>query len=175
MLTAWMLSTRTYRASSFRCKGVNRRTRTIQISQDTKDLAKLIYSEAGNQSLEGQQAVANAVANRVNLWGKSVNTVIYMKYTDGTKYQFNGVEGREWNDAGTLIDNSDASINPIIDLAQNTIDGSLADITGGATFFRNPAKATNAWFQGKIDSGAFIETNSIGSHVFYREKKYDRK
>lgn len=64
------------------CSQVVERYAGITISETERDeLAKLIYFEAGSQSVEGQQAVAEVVLNRVvsSQFPASVHDVIFQK------------------------------------------------------------------------------------------------
>lgn len=65
--------------------------------EDINILARLIYAEAGNQSILGRQAVAQVVLNRVKSW-KFPNTI---KEVINQKSQFHGVYSKNFYEEPT--------------------------------------------------------------------------
>lgn len=67
-------------------------------------LARLVYSESGNQSLTGKKAVANVVLNRMEYFDLSLEQVIFKRN------QFNGV-GTKWFRAKYDKDSYEAALS----------------------------------------------------------------
>ncbi|MEA4823761.1 MAG: spore cortex-lytic enzyme [Clostridiaceae bacterium] len=108
-------------------------------------LARIISAEARGEPYEGQVAVGAVVMNRVR-HPSFPNTIAGVVYQNG---------------AFTAV--TDGQINtPIADSAYRAASDALNgwDPSGGAIYYYNPAKTSNAW----IRSRAIIKT--IGSHIF---------
>lgn len=145
-------------------------------------LAKNIYFEARGESSRGKTAVANVTINRVNSsrypdsvcdvvyqavhstwWKENHNRLVPVKnmcqftwYCDGksdaimlTDYQGN-----------TIKANMDAWIESI-EIARLALEGTLPDLTQGATHYFNPRLANPRW------QYAFTQVAIIDNHTFF--------
>lgn len=114
-------------------------------SSDVNLLAKLINAEARGESYTGQVAVGAVVLNRVrhSSFPDSISGVVYQSGA------FSSVNSSNW-----YVTVSDSAKKA----AQAALNGS--DPSGGAIYFYNPAKTSNAW----IRSRPVIKV--IGNHRF---------
>jgi len=114
-------------------------------------LSRIVYAEAGIESLEGKIAVANVVLNRMNndYWPDTVYGVVFDNR--GGVYQFSPVY------AGTIY--QEPSSEAVI-AAKLALDG--ANVAGDSYFFLNPSISTNHWIENSCE---FVVT--IGRHSFY--------
>ncbi len=114
-------------------------------SNDVYLLAKVIAAEARGESYTGQVAVGAVVLNRVEhpSFPDSISGVVYQAGA------FSCVRDSNWS----VAPNATAQ-----KAAQDAING--WDPSGGAIYYYNPAKTSNAWMR----SRPVIVT--IGSHVF---------
>ena len=126
---------------------------------DQQILARTIWGEARNQSLLGQQAIGCVVLNRAKLggwWGHDIRSVCLKPY------QFSS-----WNDNDPnrpkMIALLDADCQPMMDIAQDAIDGNLADVVNGADSYE--VTGTNAFWGKNLTPVAVI-----GAHSFYITK-----
>lgn len=103
-------------------------------SSDLRLLAKLIAAEARGESYKGQVAVGAVVLNRVShaSFPDSIAGVIYQKGA------FSCVNDSNWNVAPTAES---------LKAAQDCING--WDPSGGAIYYYNPAKTTNAFMHSR--------------------------
>lgn len=116
-------------------------------SNDKYLLAKIISAEARGESYTGQVAVGAVVLNRVK-HASFPDTVSGVIYQSGA---FSAVRDKNW------------SIEPTATAqraAQDAING--MDPSGGAIYYYNPAKTSNAWIRSRT------VTIKIGSHLFCR-------
>ena len=120
-------------------------TAPTRVSGDAALLAHLIFAEAGSEPYVGQVAVGAVVMNRIQnpKFPKSIPGVVYQPSA------FESVSNGIIN-------------NPPSEDAQKAARDAIAgwDPSGGALYFFNPAKTTNAW----IWARQII--NRIGKHVF---------
>lgn len=114
-------------------------------SSDIYLLAKVIAAEARGESYTGQVAVGAVVLNRVES-SSFPDTVAGVVYQAGA---FSAVTDSNWSVEPNATSKK---------AAQDAING--WDPSGGALYYYNPAKTSNAW----IRSRPIITT--IGSHVF---------
>ncbi len=116
-------------------------------SSDVYLLAKLIAAEARGESYTGQVAVGAVVLNRVDSssFPDTISGVVYQKGA------FSAVNDSNWSVAPDSTSRK---------AAQDAING--WDPSGGALYYFNPAKTSNAW----MHSRPVITT--IGAHVFCR-------
>lgn len=112
-------------------------------------LAKVVVHEAGNQSREGQMAVAQVVMNRVNdpgrRFGRTICGVILQRGQFFNVHAYNPPRNARWRTA--------------VEIARQARDGDHPPVIGNALFFH---AAYAAPFRGRVRVGR------IGDHVFYR-------
>ena len=141
--------------TSFRPEHVARAER---MEDDTSCMAQAIYYESRNESLEGQLAVAEVIANRVQdrRYPDSVCGVVFQGATRTTGCQFTftcdgaldrAPRGRHWEQAKTI------AAHVMMDLHEQR--------TGGATHY-------HATYVDPVWSAGLIKTDQIGTHIFYR-------
>jgi N-acetylmuramoyl-L-alanine amidase len=113
-------------------------------------LAKVVVHEAGNQSREGQMAVAQVVMNRLNdsrgRFGRTICGVIMQR-------------GQFFNVHAYNPSRSNARWRTAVEIARQARDGDHPPVIGNALFFH---AAYAAPFRGRTRVGR------IGDHVFYR-------
>lgn len=118
---------------------------TVPPTANDRDLlARLITSEAGGESVEGQLAVAWVVVNRMvdpNRWGDTISEVIL------APHQFAPPA-----DKATVVAMAVATL---------VLSGHTTDPVDGANHFHNPS-VSPSW----ADSMTFVRR--IGNHLFYR-------
>ena len=122
------------------------------VDTEVYSLARNIASEEGNSSNETQAAVAWATLNYANAVGKSVTTLlthaVYAPHSGSYGTQRNieqgtpngpnpttGFKGGSDRYASTALDPYEGHIA----IAQGVIDGSIPDVTNGATQYDRPA------------------------------------
>ncbi|HVQ08349.1 MAG TPA: cell wall hydrolase [Allosphingosinicella sp.] len=112
-------------------------------------LAKVVVHEAGNQSRDGQMAVAQVVMNRVNdprgRFGRTICGVIMQRGQFFNVHAYNPPRNARWRTA--------------VEIARQARDGDHPPVIGNALFFH---AAYAAPFRGRVRVGR------IGDHVFYR-------
>ena len=129
-----------------------------RVEDDTSCMAQAIYYESRNESVEGQMAVAEVIANRVKdrRYPDSVCGVVFQGATRTTGCQFTftcdgamdrAPRGRHWEQAKTI------AAHVMMDLHEQR--------TGGATHY-------HATYVDPIWSAGLIKTDRIGAHIFYR-------
>ncbi|MFS0823211.1 LysM peptidoglycan-binding domain-containing protein [Bacillus sp. 1P02SD] len=124
--------------------------RSAYNQEDVEWLAKMIYSEARGESLEGQIAVGAVIMNRVKspLFPNTVKDVLFEK--SNGYYQFTPAE--------TGVINTATPHSQHIEAAKRAISGE--DPTNGALFFYNPDKTSSSYLRSRTVS------KTIGNHVF---------
>lgn len=112
----------------------NGATSSAYTNSDVKLLAKLIAAEARGESYKGQVAVGAVVLNRVShaSFPDTVSGVIYQRGA------FSCVNDSNWNVAPTAES---------LKAAQDCING--WDPSGGAIYYYNPAKTSNAFMHSR--------------------------
>jgi spore germination cell wall hydrolase CwlJ-like protein len=110
-------------------------------------LAAIVYGEAGNQSYEGQLAVASVVMNRLRsgLWGSSLSDVIYAPYqfeATGTSYFLEAL--------------STGGTETSLKAAQDALNG--ANNVGSYMYF------LPTW---NVDTSTLSSYMQIGDHIFF--------
>ena len=124
-------------------------------------LAKTIWGEARGEGMQGMQAVANVVMNRVNAaswYGASIKDVVLKPY------QFSCWNANDPNRAKIdKLSIEDLAASGALNVARQVISGQLKDITGGATNY-HATSVNPAWAE------KMTKTVQIGNHVFYKEK-----
>lgn len=124
--------------------------------------ARTLCQEVRGEPLEGQQAVAYVIKNRLNSgrWGKSLATVCLWPW------QFSGWNGPQdpnFTYACRLPDD-DTTLSHMRSVMQTALD-STKDPTNGATHYVNLSVVTPAWIKGATVTGKF------GHHTFYKNVK----
>ncbi|MEH7387233.1 LysM peptidoglycan-binding domain-containing protein [Bacillus sp. JJ1521] len=123
---------------------------SVTNQEEVKWLAKMIYSEARGETLEGQIAVGAVIMNRVKspLFPNNVKDVLFEKSYG--YYQFTPAQTGAINTATPTAQNLEA--------AKRAINGE--DPTNGALFFYNPDKTLSSYLRSRTVS------TTIGNHVF---------
>ena len=121
-------------------------------------LTAAIYYEARSQSLDGQEAVAQVVLNRVRnpAFPNSVCGTVYEGSSRSTGCQFT------FSCDGSMV----ARIEPTAwdrarQVAQAAIDGFVYTPVGSATYYHTTA--VSPWWAPKL-----VRVTQIGAHIFYR-------
>lgn len=117
-----------------------------------------VLMEASSETLEGQRAVAHVLVNRLKTgrWGPTLAAVC-LAPSQFSCWNTNDPNRRR---AATTFDFMLFPYEKIIKAARDRID---PDPTLGALYYFNPALARPTW------AVSFIQTVSIGRHVFYKE------
>lgn len=120
-------------------------------------LTEAIYFEARGESLEGQVGVAEVVLNRVDspLYPRTVCGVVKQRGSGGCQFSYI-CDGR------TDRMREKASADLAGRIARAMLDGAPRMLTEGATSFHTRS-VRPSW------SRRYIQTASIGAHLFYRK------
>ncbi|MDR4885972.1 LysM peptidoglycan-binding domain-containing protein [Fredinandcohnia sp. QZ13] len=131
-------------------KSIASKQQSAYNQEDVEWLAKMIYSEARGESLQGQIAVGAVIMNRVKspLFPNTVKDVLFEK--SNGYYQFTPAE--------TGVINTATPNAQHIEAAKRAISGE--DPTNGALFFYNPDKTSSSYLRSRTVS------TTIGNHVF---------
>ena len=116
------------------------------MSSDLDALTRVVYGEARGESDEGRKAVAWTVINRTKKSGKSIKE----EATKKSQFCCYGGEMKE----KTAKDQCQK-------IAQDAINGTSSDPTGGATFFYS-GKSVPSWAEGLQPCA------TIGGHKFFK-------
>ena len=137
---------------------------------DARDgIARVAYSEAGNQGDSGLAAVVYTILNRLadGRWGGSIDGVL------NARHQFEPVmrAGGDWRNLPPVSEAHKARIDTIINLA---LEGRLPDLTNGARYFQNPRIVADRAGAGQVPAslvnfGGAQPSAVIGAHSFYAE------
>ena len=123
-------------------------------------MARTIYGEARGEGLNGMQAVANVIMNRVNAgkwYGRTVKDVVLKPW------QFSCWNENDPNRNKILnVTTADNTFLAATSIAKSAYAGELPDITYGATHY-HVYTMTPVWI------GKMTKTAQIGNHIFYRE------
>lgn len=129
------------------------------INQEVDTLARTLYGEARGEGVQGMQAVANVIANRVKKggwWGATFADVCLKPS------QFSCWLKSDPNYAKLLaVDISNPSFKQATDIATLAVAGRLADLTNGATHYHTK-QIKPKW----ADSSKIVA--NVGNHIFYR-------
>jgi spore germination cell wall hydrolase CwlJ-like protein len=138
---------------------------------DTKEklcLAKAIYFEARNQSIEGKIAVGTVVMNRVKT-GMHPNTICEVVHT-GCQFSWNCDKSKKYNPEHHKNIAERQAWNESLMLANDMIleynSSSFDDITKGATYF-HASYVSPEWRKWK----KLQRTVKIDKHIFYKMKE----
>ncbi len=137
---------------------------------DARDgIARVAYSEAGNQGDSGLAAVVYTILNRLadGRWGGSIDAVL------NAHHQFEPVmrAGGDWRKLPPVSEAHKARIDTIINLA---LEGRLPDLTNGARYFQNLRTVADRAGAGQVpvslvNFGGARPSAVIGAHSFYVE------
>lgn len=124
--------------------------------------ARTLFQEARGEPIEGQQAVAHVIHNRLNSgkWGASLFEVCTSEYRG--IYQFSGWSRTDPNriKAARLADN-DPQLLPLAAIMQSVIGGA-PDFTGGASHYFAMSIPAPAWAAEMTPCGQF------GHQLFFK-------
>ena len=150
-----------------------------KVDSETDMLARLLIAEAEGEGETGMTVVANVVSNRIKDRGTNFakqNTfrdVISAKLPSGSGNEFTGYNNKRYKEANT----KGKQWQKALEIARKAIDGTLEDITSGATFYRNKnekakqGKGSNErgqeFFDKRVNSGRFVELGDFGKHTVY--------
>jgi spore germination cell wall hydrolase CwlJ-like protein len=120
-------------------------------------LSRTIYWEARGEGAAGMEAVANVVMNRLGHEGFP-NTIceVVRQGSEQGACQFSW-----WCDGRSDDAEEDKSYAIAKEIARKALNRQLTDRTGGALYFHQ-REATPSW------SAEYIQTVTIGAHVFYK-------
>jgi len=121
-------------------------------------LAAAISYEAGNESIEGQQAVAQVILNRVRhpAYPKSVCGVVFQGSERRTGCQFTFT-----CDGSLARQRSAQSMATATAIAEQMLSGTTSTLVGGATHY-HANYVSPYWAPG------LVKVRQIGAHIFYR-------
>lgn len=131
-------------------------------------LARTIFGEARAEAIEGMEAIACVVMNRLAVsnrkgkywWGNNVVDICRKPY------QFSCWNKNDPNLPRIIsVTKTSGTFELCLAIAERAIAGKLKDKTGGATHYYNPKIADPKWDDGEHP------TATIGRHVFYRPKE----
>ena len=125
--------------------------------EDWQCLTEAIYFEARGESLDGQIAVAEVILNRVDspLYPRTVCGVVKQRGSGGCQFSYI-CDGR----TDRMREKQAADLAGRI--ARAMLDGAPRILTDGATSFHTRT-VRPSW------SRRYIQTASIGAHIFYRK------
>lgn len=128
--------------------------------QDRDMVIRTVIGEAGDQSPQGQSAVANVIMNRVanGQWGKTPSSVVL------APGQFEPWQTRSRELVG--ISPNSPQYQRVGQIVDSVASGSTPDPTNGATHFLDP-KIVKARRGGSLPDWAQGPTVAIGDHNFY--------
>jgi hypothetical protein len=121
-------------------------------------LAQAISYEAGNETLAGQEAVAQVILNRLRhpAYPKSICGVVYQGSERKTGCQFTFT-----CDGSLLRPRSAQSIAFATAVAERVLSGGTSAIVGGATHY-------HANYVSPYWAPSLVKIATIGAHIFYR-------
>lgn len=132
--------------------------------------ARTLAQEARGEPLEGQQAVAQVLLNRIKdgRWGKTLGSVCLWRAQFSGWYSPRNANGKVYLDpnfayACDLLDD-DPMITHMLGVLQ-TVMNSPNDPTDGATHYFNPSLVHPPWAAGATPCGQF------GNQVFFKGVK----
>lgn len=141
-------------------KGVKKAEAAINPDRQVDVLARTLWGEARGEGYSGMQAVASVIMNRLKSkrnYGGTVEEVCKKPY------QFSCWLKSDPNRQKLLsVNSSDRQFKTALEIAQQAVNGTLPDITGGATEYHT-TKISPKWDYSKL-----AKTANIGNHVFYK-------
>ena len=129
--------------------------------RDIDILARTAWGEARGSGATGMQAVLNVIVNRHKsaAWYRAET----LAGTALKAYQFSVWLPGDPNYAKvTNVTENDAVFRTALGLAKAAVDGTLPDITGGATHYYAKSISPPAWAVGAV------RTADIGGHLFFK-------
>ncbi|HEY1709634.1 MAG TPA: cell wall hydrolase [Rhizomicrobium sp.] len=128
-------------------------------------LAQTIYGEARGETSDAQQGVANVVMNRVADPFQFPAGLLGVASVCQSPKQFSCWNPGDPNLAViTTVDTSDPVFQQCLNIAQEATQGTLADLTGGATFYHDTSIATpSSWI-----AAGYVQTVQLDHLVFFR-------
>ncbi len=120
-------------------------------------LSQALYFEARGENVEGQQAVAEVILNRVDdpRFPDSICGVVHQSNSRGCQFSYY-CDGR----AETIQDQ--AAFADVAKVARAMMDGATRSLTDGATYFHTRTTRPS-W------SRRFTRTAKFGHHIFYSD------
>jgi spore germination cell wall hydrolase CwlJ-like protein len=132
-----------------------------QAMTDLDVYARTVWGEARGEGLDGMQAVAAVIWNRVKSprwWGKDVQSVCLKPF------QFSCWNMSDPNrDKLLAVTAKDPQFAEALDICAQALAGNLADPTNGANSYYSSASMAPPYWALSIQP-----TAKIGNHVFYR-------
>lgn len=132
-------------------------------------LARTIYGEARSEPVEGMEAIACVVLNRLAVskryakgywWGNNIEDICRKPF------QFSCWNVNDPNlEKIQKITLDNPRFMTCFEIAKKAVEKNLPDVTGGATHYFNPAVVNPKWAFGEKP------TAKIGRHIFYRPKE----
>ena len=139
------------------CTAVAAPATTSDLDDDTLYLAATLWGEARNNS-EGMKIVAATIMNRKN---KTISIKSIVSDTD----QYASWKGKSWDTSAIIKQIAEyqgddkAAWETCVNYAKSALEGSLADITGGATgYYSKSAVEIPAWARGATNTSTFGDT-----------------
>jgi N-acetylmuramoyl-L-alanine amidase len=133
----------------------------LETADDADILARTVCGEARGEGITGMHAVANVVMNRVvhpRWWGHAVKEVCLKPY------QFSCWLVGDPNRAVILnLDETFSIYRDALTIAQQACDGTLPDVTSGATSYFAKGTPEPKWAAGKTPCAV------IGAHLFFND------
>ena len=134
-------------------------------SEDAYCLAKNIYFEARNQDINGQIAVGNVTLNRVKdkRYPNSICEVVYQSKVDASGNPLRNKCQFSWYCDGKAdtMKKDKQSMELSYFLAENLINGRIADITQGSTHYHT--RSVKPYWRSSV-----TKITTIDDHIFYR-------
>ena len=118
-----------------------------ELTEDERELVeRVVMAESGNQSLEGQMAVAQCILNTCAATGQRPTEVVYApgQYADPA-------------DSETVTESVRGAVAAVFDLGETVT-------TEQIRYFYNPAYGTSSWHE-----TALTYVTTIGDHRFFAE------
>jgi len=124
---------------------------TAAVDPELECMAKVVHHEAGNQSRQGQLAVAQLIVNRMES-GRFADTICGVANQPGQFFQT----------ASYNPDRSGAQWKSALAVSRQARRGTTADVVPGALFFRASYASATRFFRSRQ------QVATLGGHVFYR-------
>jgi spore germination cell wall hydrolase CwlJ-like protein len=126
-------------------------TVTAEMNPDLECMAKVVLHEAGNQSREGQLAVAQLIVNRMES-GRFPKTACGVANQPGQFFNTHAYNPRRDTARWAMA----------VEVSREALAGETAPVIPGAIFYHAAYQAPTSWFRTRQRIGA------LGDHIFYR-------